>query len=156
MGTDINIIVEQEIDGEWQVVDCPDDIWDDRNYSAFGWVNDVRNYAAVEPRFADRGPSKTLDKKDLEQLKYECWGGVEAEYPSTHFTVKELLEVNYNEVVENRRCMIDGNGGVTCAPGEGKKMRLYEFLGWGWMSDMLALAAMGDPAKTKVTVYYDS
>jgi len=152
MGTDIHVMVDRRnSSGDWIPTDVQDDVWEDRNYGAFGWMADVRNYSALEPRFADRGYPP--DWQDIR--------GADTWHSATHFTVLELLLVDYCEQVEDRRYTAQEpsgiwNGGSTAEPGEGEKLPLGEFLGVYWMQGLLRLAALGDPKDTRVIIAFDS
>ena len=158
MGTDIHVMVERRSpDEKWHAVDTPQGVWDDRNYGAFGWLADIRNYSAIPPLFAGRGiPEGSPFASECDEY---CL------HSATHFMVSELLAVDYLASVEDRRCVeiladgvpLDiGSGRETCDPGQGEKMCLGQFLGIYWMQGLLKLAALGSPDDTRVTVAFDS
>ena len=47
-----------------------------------------------------------------------------------------MLNYDYDQIVEDRRCTINGNGGSTCEVGMGKFQTLREFLGEGYFEEL--------------------
>ncbi len=95
-----------------------------RNYAFFGWLADITNYSAIAPLDKPRGLPKNLSTELLDKYSERAY-----ELSYTYFTLTELLEVDYDNIVEDRRAMIDGNGAATIEAGKGKKMLLKDFLG---------------------------
>jgi hypothetical protein len=95
-----------------------------RNYAFFGWLADIRNYSAVAPLDKPRGLPKNLSAALLDK-----YNGRAYELSFTNFSLTELLGVDYDNIVEDRRAMIDGNGAATIEAGKGEMMPLKDFLG---------------------------
>ncbi len=143
MSTYMRAAVEQQNeDGSWRRLDL--DVWDTQSYALYGWLADVRNYSGVIPLDEPRGlPHGNTVGEEAE------WG-----YPSqSWYAVSELLRVDYNQIVEDRRVTRNGNGGATCEPGEGKKMKLSEFLGRIYMEDLEKLREL--PGRVRVVFWFD-
>lgn len=94
-----------------------------RNYSFFGWLADIRNYSAVAPLDKPRGLPKNLSTALMDKYEDRAY-----ELSFTHFTLAELLSIDYDSIVEDRRAMIDGDGGATVDAGKGEMMPLKDFL----------------------------
>lgn len=107
---------EQDAEIEAQPFRC-------RNYAFFGWLSGIRNYSAVVPLDEPRGLPKNLSAELLD--KYD---GRAHELSFTYFTLAELLNIDYDSIVEDRRAMIDGNGAATVDAGQGEMMPLRDFL----------------------------
>lgn len=106
--------------------------FDWRSYGRFGFLADVRNYSDVDPITEPRG--FPADASPEVRADYDGWG-VDAHTPSW-LTLEELSAYDYDQEIEDRRhTRQEGpnvfNGGATCAPGNGKRMSLREFLGEG-------------------------
>lgn len=134
MSTDIMSVLQKRNErGEWTEV-IVEDFLSDTNYALFGWLANVRNYSAVIPLDVPRGlPS---------DFAYDgtCYDRV-GEHDFSWFTIDELLAVNFDQIVENRRTTginSDGfrDGSMTSAPGDGRLMPLREFLGTSFLDDL--------------------
>lgn len=141
MGVDITSYIEVKEKGEWVLFREPlfkkgkNEQFDslstekspfiNRNYSFFGWLADIKNYSAVTPLDEPRGLPKDLSPELMGEYEVHC------AYLKTftYFTLAELFSVDYDSIVEDRRALIDGNGGCTAEAGEGKMMTLRDFLG---------------------------
>ena len=128
MGADIHIYSERKNEqGAWECVQ--DDIGYWREYKVFGFLADVRNYSGIQPISQPRGlPS------DVSQFTKAFIDNSEDMHSLSYLTTAELLEYDYDQIVEDRRC--EGinefgfyDGSMTCEPGFGEKMPLKEFLG---------------------------
>jgi hypothetical protein len=87
---------------------------------------------------------------------YEGWG-FDAHTP-TWLTLAELLAVDYDQLVEDRRTtgtLPSGivSGGCTAAPGQGETMPLREFLGQWFMADLKALQEAG---AERIVLWFDN
>lgn len=156
MGCDIHLIAQRKLnneantpvwaDGEATYEDIEDSFFDCRSYGLFGFWVGVRNYSAIPPLSAPRGiPNDfhTPEHEFREGYEYAC------DYHSrSWFSVQELLDVDYDQTVEDRRCsrQIAPNvfsGGETCEPGEGKPQTLREFLGEWYFTELNRLKEAG-------------
>jgi hypothetical protein len=143
MGTDIHIIVQKCNDeGHWEDIGGTD--YDGRSYRLFGWLAGVRNYSRVGPLVEPRGLPEGYENKG-------CLG----DHHFTWYTLAELLAVDYNQIVEDRRVIVQYvnviDGGCTTDSGDGEKMTLKEFLGNWWLIYLYGLARLtGDTPQNKV------
>jgi hypothetical protein len=138
MGTDSFVTAQKRVNGEW--VEVKTDFLDDRIYAAFGWLANVRNYAAVPTFHPDRGIPEDAGEEVKEHHAYF--------YGKTWYSVEELTSFDYDQPVENRRVsrrtalnVLDG--GCTCAPGEGKMTTYRELFGTYFMEGLQRLAESG-------------
>lgn len=154
MGCDIHSVAEKREGDEWVSVDH-EPFRDGRSYAVFGWLADVRNYSAI-PHISDpRGFPADFDKTKFgyeaeeEQGNWYSSRGYSPDYHTPSWlTVSELLAVDYEQIVEDRRVtrqLPSGiiSGGVTGEPGEGTKMTLREFLGEWYFGHLDKLKELG-------------
>lgn len=135
----------------------------DRNYGVFGFLANVRNYSGI-PSIAEQ---REFPPGVLEQC-YTPYVETNGEvYPTifglnpcdlhslTWVSLNELLEFDYDQEVEDRRCTIPVNfpfgmyyaGGGTAEPGRGIKTTYREFLGQGYfkaLADFETYKNLGD------------
>ncbi len=134
MGADINMFAERQRGDQWEFV-AGVSPFGYRSYGIVGFLADVRNYSAVKPIDAPRGLPKDASPEARDHLE-DC-------YACTWLSTAELLAYDFDQIIEDRRVMRDGNGGCTCEPGEGQTMPLREFLGLGFFEDLERLRASG-------------
>jgi hypothetical protein len=156
MGCDIHIHTEvrkckywQHATGNFSEGSAPFD-W--RSYNLYGFLAGVRNYSAVEPICEPKGFPD--DASPETNASYEYWD-CDA-HSATWLTLEELLAVDYEAIIEDRRVTRNGNGGCTCEPGEGEPMPLREFLGPFFMRDLATLQEMGAPEDVRVVFWFDN
>lgn len=151
MGCDIHIVAQRRNDsGEW--IEVRDkfsggpDPFDWRSYGMYAFLAGVRNYSAVTPISEPRGLPDDFDMEEFEKGE----GGMRwlGEHSFSWLSVNELLSVDYDQMIEDRRVMRQTgpnvwDGGQTCEPGEGHKTTLREFLGDGFFSDLRMLRNLG-------------
>ena len=133
MGCDIHVVCQRrKPGGAWE--DLGISIWENRNYSVFGFLAGVRNYSAVEPLSKPRGLPENDQSfvNDPDDYYY---------HSTSWFSIEELLAIDPNREVEDRRYMKQEgpnswNGTATCAEGEGEKTTLREFLGEKFFDDI--------------------
>lgn len=139
MGVDMSSYVEVREKGAWTLLqehlfkrneyEKDDDAsiemqpFRNRNYAFFGWLAGIRNYSAVVPLDTPRGLPNNLSAELFDKYDYRSY-----ELSFTHFTLAELLSIDYDSIVEDRRAMIDGNGAATVEAGKGEMMPLKDFL----------------------------
>lgn len=144
MGCDIHTRYETKINGEWEWVDAPTGLhWDaleERSYAMFGFLAGVRNYSAVEPLSEPRGVP-------------DGWDEPRGYHSHSWFTIEELLAIDPDSTVEDRRCTIGNNGGCTCDPGAGRVVTLREFLGQAFFDRVQELRGFG---VDRVVFWFDS
>lgn len=135
MGTDIYCYAERRTAAGWEPI-LGLEPFDWRSYGMFGFLADVRNYSAVPPIAARRG----FPEDASPEVRREYDG--DGRCPSW-LSVDELLAFDYDAPVEDRRAARDGDGGCTCAPGEGEMTTFRAFLGEAFFRDLEALRAAG-------------
>jgi len=145
MGTDIHVTAQKRINGEW--VDVPTDFMSDRNYAAFGWLADVRNYADVPPLADLRGWPIDADHDAADWHHGHTW-----------YSLEELTSFDFDQPVENRRVtrqMPGGwfNGGCTADPGEGEMTTYRGLFGEYFMDGLKQLA---DSGVERILISFDS
>jgi hypothetical protein len=139
MGADIHCYAERrKMDGTWEHI--PDiDCLSHRSYGKFGFLANVRHYSAVPPLALPRGLPSDVSLSLANQ--YEDLEGY-AHTPSW-LSLSELMSFNYDALFENRRVMINNNGGCTCEPGTGEMITYRAFLGEGFQDELRQLQAIG-------------
>lgn len=145
MGCDIHTCPEKrDANGTWVEVDMRPEVFGGRDYDLFGFLADVRNYSAVDPIAAGRG---LPDDSPLATSEY--WNTPFDEYHSVSWVaLSELLAVDYDKVIENRRITVQTLPGTqdnrhTAEHGEGRFMPLREFLGESYFVDLERMRAAG-------------
>ncbi|WP_431113302.1 hypothetical protein [Variovorax paradoxus] len=154
MGCDIHAFCERsDSDGKWEYLPSVQ-VFDCRSYALFGWLADVRNYSDIEPVAAPRG----LPEDVSSSIKAE-YGEEDGEaHGASWLTPEELLAVDYDRVVEDRRYIgrvAEGylSGTLTAEPGKGTEMSLRQFLGERYFFD---LAAMQRAGVGRVVFWFDN
>jgi hypothetical protein len=139
MGTDITCRAERrDKGGNWITIDGLSPFnW--RSYGIFGFLADVRNHSAVPPIAPQRGLPDDVDPATRDY--YEDWEN--GNHGASWLTLRELLVFDYDQEFEDRRMIRNGDGGVTCDPGEGKRVTYREFLGDAYFDDIEELKAAG-------------
>lgn len=170
MGCDIHPFAEVRRNGTWHMVGdvFPLDDWaadyykkthgnkpfDNRDYSVFGFLANVRNYSDITPLSKPKGLP--------EDMSAEVRSGCEDyDHSASWLTLRELLSVDYDAPVEDRRVtrQIRPNvfhGGCTAEPGGGTMTTLREFLGTQFMSHLEILKTLGNPDDVRVVFWFDS
>ncbi len=150
MGCDIHVYVERQDEaGEWQRLDVPEPLGD-RNYSAFGFLADVRNYCAVTPIVEARGLPD--DVSAAVSAEFSEWGA-DAHTPSW-LTVDELRAFDYDQTMNARRITRNGNGGFTGTPEEGTVMTYREFLSESFVREVAELGSLGE--RIRIVFWFDN
>lgn len=140
MGCDIHSHAERKNpNGEWEIVSLIDPPFNWRSYGVFAFLAGVRNYSAVTPIAPPRGLPE--DISNSVKADYDSWNS-DAHTPSW-LTVKELSDFDYDQRMEDRRCMRGNDGGCTCDPGEGILTTYREFFGDGFLLEIQRLGAVG-------------
>jgi hypothetical protein len=149
MGTYMQHEVQVRKDGQWETihdfVDLPQD------YGLYGWLADVRNYSAIKPINGCRGfPDDFRYPTDGKDDINDGWNDMnnydqyQYHWSRSWLSGEEIAAVNFDQMVEDRRVSIDGDGGCTCEPGEGEMMTLRKFLGEQTVEKLLKIAALDD------------
>ena len=154
MSTNIYSYVEKKNDREWFPV--VEDIFDYQSYGLFGWLADVRNYSRVSPLSEPKGlpfdVSETVRSASGidDDLNY---------YSHSWFTLEELLNVDYDCVVWDRRILKEvspghWNGAVLAMEGEGRYLTLREFLSHSYFDILDRLRGIGEPDCVRVVFWF--
>jgi hypothetical protein len=129
MSCDIHIYQEKKVDGKYE--GKRSDFLDYQSYGLFGFLANVRNYSAITPISKRRGiPIDSPFYEKLQSMYY---------HSGSWLSIEELLSYDYEQIIEDRRCTIDHDGGRTCEPGKGEKMALRKFLGKQYFDDLQGL-----------------
>lgn len=183
MGVDITSFAEVRTGGKWIKVE--EDIFPEykhmssepfgwRSYAIFGFLADVRNYSespviceprglpydseylnSVSPYAYDINPmsGQSIPLNERETVRHDVSG-----WACSYLTLKELLDYDYDQQIEDRRCTItEGNvsfGGNICEPGQGKKMTMMEFLGDHFFEHITILQSLGEPEDVRVVFWF--
>ena len=148
MGCDIHMYAEQLGRQRWKVMPMKEP-FDQRSYGMFGFLAGVRNYSAVTPISYPRGLPNDVSPEVWDACKE--WGG--DGHSHSWLTVQELSNFDYNQVMEDRRVTINGNGGCTCEPGKGKKMTYRQFLSQFFFDE---LQRVKDAGAERVVFWFDN
>lgn len=153
MGCDIHLIAQRKLSNEadtpvWAenadtYADIKDSFFDCRTYGLFGFWVGVRNYSGLQPLSTPRGIPDDFHSEEHDFRNSE-WGY----HSGSWFSVQELLEVDYDQIIEDRRyTKQEGpnffDGGATCEPGDGEKQTLREFLGEWYFQELERLKEAG-------------
>lgn len=154
MGCDIHVYAEKKgQSGEFEPVDDLS-VFEDRNYGAFGFLANVRNYSAIAPISSLRGvPADASDETKEAYRDWDCDA-----HSASWLSVSELVDFDYEAKCEDRRCTIQigpkcWDGGGTCEPGAGKTQTYRQFLGDGFMDDVQALK---DSGADRIVFWFDN
>lgn len=121
--------------------------FDCRSYRLFGFLADVRNYSGTKPISAPRGlPSWAEIVQPGEDEDF--WYNGERCHSHTWFSVRELLDFDYDLYTENRRHEAEVapgyvRGDLTCETGSGEILTLRDFLGCWYFEELDRLKRLG-------------
>lgn len=160
MGCDIHIYVET-LDGDrWKYFADGQFIegsspFDWRSYSMYGFLAGVRNYSAIKPICEPKGFPENAS--EFVEREFEGWWG----HSTSWLTLAELLAVDYESTVEDRRCTVEVypgffDGGATCEPGQGTKETIREFLGAAFFDDLETLKKIGKHEEVRIVFWFDN
>lgn len=154
MGTDIHSAVEvfngtkwhrvKDSFPGWQENTLTSEPFDQRNYGMFGFLVNERNYSHVPPLSEARGWPEDRDC-------YQPADDYDGRWCRSWFLLSELLEFDYSQTFEDRRCMTDGNGAADSRPGNGKIVTFREFLPKLYFRDMEIMKGLSNnPAHVRI------
>lgn len=194
MGADIHSFAEVKKDGKWTRVKEPvfdsgktTEPFGNRSYAVFGFLADVRNYSHCTPLAEPKGlphDSEYLNQPS-EYGKYErdMYGEAiseaergtgkaellylhQSDYHSfSWFTLKELLDFNYEQTFWNRRITrttklpsgaLFSDGAALAEEGEGETITYREHLGESYFADIETLKSLGEPEDVRVIFWFDN
>lgn len=148
MGCDIHSVAERKVDGKYEAISGFEP-FDWRSYFMYGFLADVRNYSDVPPLAGRRGLPD--DASEVARELSDTWGM--DGHAHSWLAVKELTEFNYDATVEDRRVMIDNDGGRTAAPGGGEMVTWRDRLGGQFFDDLKRLT---DEGADRVVFWFDN
>lgn len=137
MGCDIHTVAQRREGDRW--IDLGFAPFDYRSYGMFGFLANVRNYSAVTPISEPRGLPEDFDDEAH---------GFDSNHSCSWLAVQELTEVDYDQVIEDRRCAVKladkvTSYGGTCEAGKGERVTLKIFLGEAFFRDLAMLQELG-------------
>jgi hypothetical protein len=142
MGCDIHITYQRKVKDKWENAYPEGTPLDSRDYGIYGFLANVRNYSDVKPISEQRGlPDDYVPDEDEYSLSNLYNVNI---HSCSWLSIDELLNFDYDQMTEDRRVTINGDGGCTCRPGEGQKiqkMTYREFLGEHFFNDLELLKA---------------
>lgn len=153
MGCDIHTLVEVRDNGRWIYLPLDYEPFDTRSYGMFGFFADVRNYS-----FVPSIQSKRLGLPDDASREAKARFPLNSYYHSmTHVTLKQLIDFDYSQTFEDRRCMRDGNGAADAGIGNGEVKTFKEFLGEYFFAEIDKLKQLGySPDDLRILMGFDS
>lgn len=171
MGCDIHSHVEVKRNDKWEYVVAQfTDPFEEgatqpepfayRHYGVFSFLGCTdRNYGRITPLATPRGLPDDLSVSV--RARYEDDNEQWYLHSTSWLTVQELLSIDYNQIIEDRRCTKQlgpkyFTGAATCEVGEGTKMPLREYLGQSFMADLEILKALGPPELVRVVFWFDN
>lgn len=116
-----------------------DQFFDMRSYRVFGFLADVRNYSAVTPISEKRGIPANISPEVRDGYEYWCGDG----HSHSWLYLEEMLNFNYEDQMEDRRCTVNGNGSRTTPEGEGEIKSYRDFLGEFYFNELEKLKESG-------------
>lgn len=117
MGCDIHIYIETKKDDKWN---AQYEFDMNRSYGTFGFMANVRNYSCV--------PSLTTPNYDIQDMSELVKEFIDGRHSQAVLTLKQMLDFNYENTFEDRRCMRNNNGASICEPGDGEIVKFRDFL----------------------------
>lgn len=132
MGCDIHTVAFRQEDNKY--IEISNDFFDVRSYALFGFLADVRNYSAITPISQPRGLPEWYNANEEDTWDYHSFSWL---------TLEELESYDYDQIVEDRRCTRNHDGGCTCDPGQGEKMTLREFLSEWYFKELAKMRSSG-------------
>ncbi len=203
MGCDIQIFAEakNKETGKWEKVedqfsldeydkkrlgkDKGDSPFDNRNYSVFAFLADVRNYDCCEPLSQPKGlpdDSEYLNSPSPYEDGYNFFSGKpipegewqtirkdieEDDYHSrSHLYLKELLDFDYDKTFWNRRItrityredgsVAGSNGACLAEEGEGEIVSYRKNLGDWFFVHLEELKQIGEPENVRIVFWFDN
>jgi len=170
VGCDIHTFVEVRKNGVWNEahIEMPDYSWGEprtttqpfsnRSYAMFGILADVRNYSGIMPIKERCGiPDDVSFSFNAEHgcLRYDG-------HSPTYYTLKELLDFDWDQPCEDRRVTREispgcYDGGVTAKPGEGEMKTYRGMLCEVFFSQIEAMReSTENPEDLRIVMFFDN
>lgn len=154
MGCDIHTVAERKTATGYEAVEGIKFVegpspFDWRSYGMFGFLADVRNYSAVPPIAEKRGfpdDASAFARDDFDRWDTDA-------HSASWLSVEELAAFDYDATMEDRRVMINNNGGCTAPTGGGKATTFREFLGEPFFADIHRLK---DAGVDRIVFWFDN
>jgi hypothetical protein len=123
-------------------------VFDLQSYALFGFLADVRNYAAVPTLVSKRRgiPCDAVPAFGCD--KYSQDGG----HSHSWLSLKELTDFDYDAKFENRRCTVEGDGGCTCEIGSGHMIAFRDEFPKLFFDDLARMVKLG---ATRVVFWFN-
>ena len=155
MGCDLHSIVQVHRNNAWESIDLNFIDW--RSYRIYAFLAGVRNNYAIEPIFEPRGVPFGISQELTEHFT----NNEGFFHTFTWFSLKELCDFNYDQLMEDRRTMINGDGGCTAPIGQGHRQTHKKFLGPNYFKDLGGIVSvteeMGVPKEdVRIIIYFDN
>lgn len=161
MGTYLHAYAEQKRNGKWFPVirsgvasandQPPSRIWDIQNYTMFGWLADVRNYAKVRPISKARGlPSDVSTEVANLATRFGDY------HTHSWLGLGEILAFDFDATFEDRRT---GNGshqfGDTYPEGMGEVKLYRSIFSQVFCDDVEAMKRLDVPEDVRIVFWFD-
>jgi hypothetical protein len=162
MGTYIKAYAEQRHGGQWvaasidRVLIKGDDshaahVWDTQNYTMFGWLADVRNYAMIPPLSQPRGLPP--DVSDEIAALYHRTGD---NHSCSWVLLEELSKFDYDATFEDRRTGDGGHQyGDTYPSSMGRIVTYRSIFADTFWEDIEAMKKLARPEYVRVVFWFD-
>lgn len=161
MGTYIHAFAERKHDGQWFPATRNADVsandqpplrvWDIQNYTMFGWLADVRNYAKVTPISRARGLPT-----DVSAAIASMANRFGDNHSHSWLGLGEILAFDFDATFEDRRT---GNGshkfGDTFPEGMGEVKPYRAIFSQVFWDDIEAMKRMGMPEDVRIVFWFD-
>ncbi len=177
MGATVETLVELFDGKEWDVV--YDEIYPssnvtesnnsspfgDQHYALFAFIGNVRNFFMLNPIAQSRGLPD--DHESIEQQAPLTFAYDEVEsasrYPyqileghsQTWVSVRELLDFNYDQPIEDRRCYSVHTTNGSVPKGEGVTTTYRELLGEHYFKELNILSKISSPENARVVFSFN-
>lgn len=167
MGCDIHSFAERKVNNKWEKVGEHFSLgdWEKqyykkekgenpfywRSYSMFAFLAGVRNYDHSEPISETKGLPDDISDEVRDEYG-DCWGY----HSSSHLSLKELLDFDYDKVFWNRRIYKNNNGASIAEEGEGTNVTYRENLGGFFFTHLKELQELGEPDNVRIVFWFDN
>jgi hypothetical protein len=156
MGCDIHVKAYKKQDNKY--CEISQNFFDTRSYALFGFLAGVRNYSGIAPISNPRGLPDWYNSGNPKSKGLSDWyKGYDDDdwcyHSHSWLTLDELESYDYDQITEDRRCTVGNDGGCTCAPGQGEKMTLRDFLGEWYFKE---IAEIKDAGIDVIVFWFDS
>ena len=167
MGCDIHSFAEVKRNNKWEKITDTNntDPFSWRSYSMFAFLADVRNYDHCESLNEQKGLPKDSEwlnesPRFLEETNFSDIRNNMNYHSHSYFTLKELLDFDYDKTFWNRRITRTvgntSNGASLAEKGEGNIVSYRDNLGQCYFDDIDKLKELGEPEDVRIIFYFDN